>query len=331
MNSKLIRTLTLIGILLALLVTLLGAYTRLTDAGLGCPDWPKCYGNYVMPTDKDKLNIIQDHYPDAQIETFKAWTEMVHRYAAGILGLLIFAIFLVSFKNRKNISLKYPILLVGLVFFQAILGMWTVVFKLLPIVVVAHLFGGFFIFSLLVLFYLQENCSRIDELNPWRNWLIAGAVLVILQIFLGGMVSTNYAGLACVGFPTCNGNWIPNLEFSQGLFIIEPINGNYEGGVLSTAIRVLIQYIHRIMGMIILSFTMMLSILLLSLTQSSRVRYLTIGFALVVISQFILGVLNVLLLLPIWTAVLHNGFAAIMLALILSMVWFSGKSKINAF
>lgn len=327
MFAKVIKTLTITAIILALGVSMLGAFTRLTDAGLSCPDWPKCYGNFVLPKDKGKLRTIEQRYPDTPLEAKKAWTEMAHRYAAGFLGLLIFALLIISWRDERHLSLKYPLILTGLVIFQAILGMWTVVFKLFPIVVSAHLLGGFLIFVTLILFYCQQNMQKVSELITWRKTLIGGLVLIVLQIIMGGMVSTNYAGLACIGFPTCNGQLIPHIDFSQGQNIIKPIDGSYEGGVLSAPLRILIQYLHRFLGIIVVGYVLMTSILMFTLVESRKVHYLVLSLLVVVVLQFSLGVLNVILLMPVWTGVLHNCFAALTFALISVLVWTAGKNK----
>lgn len=333
MQLKALKILTTIAILLALGVSMLGSFTRLTDAGLGCPDWPRCYGRFILPKNGSDIEVIQRQYPSSVIESKKAWTEMAHRYAAGTLGFLIIVIFISSYLshhlsiNRKKVL---PSILLGLVIFQALLGMWTVTFKLMPIVVIGHLLGGFFIFVCLCLYRLQLSEYQSENLYPWRKWIIAALVLLLLQIILGGMVSANYAGLACIGFPTCNGSWVPNIDFSKGLYIVEPSNNNYQGGVLSYEARVLVQYVHRIFALFVSTYLIMLIILIKNLVKDNFVNFLMTCLVILIILQLAFGIINVVYLLPIWSGVLHNGCAALLLSILTLLLWLSCKKDKNA-
>ena len=155
-HNQVIKKLVFVSILLALVVVTLGAYTRLTHAGLGCPDWPTCYGLIDVPRTAEQIAVAEQAYPQRPVEIGKAWNEMIHRYFAGALGLLILAIALLSVKNRaQGTPLRLPLLILVIVIFQAALGMWTVTMKLMPIVVMAHLLGGFTTLCLLFLLYLK--------------------------------------------------------------------------------------------------------------------------------------------------------------------------------
>ena len=200
---------------LALFVVVLGAYVRLSDAGLGCPDWPGCYGTLTVPQSESAIAHAETAYPDQPVEANKAWKEMIHRYFAGTLGLLVLAIFVLGWRARKEIKVSpwLPTFLLILIVFQAALGMWTVTLLLKPVVVTAHLLGGMATLGLLTwlahrhLGIVSTGFSHADNLRFWARWAL---VILFLQIFLGGWTSTNYAALACTDFPTCHGVWMPS-------------------------------------------------------------------------------------------------------------------------
>lgn len=331
MSVKLLKRLATLALLLALSVVMLGAYTRLTDAGLGCPDWPGCYGRMILPAAGDELHRAQSKYPQIPIEQGKAWTEMAHRYAAGSLGLLIFVMAFMVFRLRRAghpLSWHLPALLFFLVLFQALLGMWTVTLKLLPVVVMAHLLGGMLIFSSLCRFRAQLSAWRTESLPAYRFWLSLAALLVFCQIALGGWVSANYAGVACVGFPSCNGNLWPSLHFSQGFNLFSPVGANYQGGLLESEARVSIQMVHRIGAVITALYLLSLSLIFLTRIKTPSGLFPAAVLVIILVStQFTLGVLNVLYLLPIQVAVAHNGVAALLLALLFTMLHFTRQRE----
>ena len=322
MSLKSIRIIAMSALILALFVVMLGAYTRLTDAGLGCPDWPGCYGRMVLPSATSELSHAQRQYPHILIEARKAWTEMAHRYAAGTLGLLIVLIGLsVLWRRFKDDSPLWvlPITLMLLVVFQAALGMWTVTLKLLPVVVMGHLLGGMLIFASLSYFSMQLNELRGKSLPRWRFAVTIGIVLVFCQIALGGWVSSNYAGVACIGFPRCNGQWFPALHFSQGFNLFSPVGANYQGGVLDNNVRMSIQFIHRLGALVAAGYVLVLAVGILRRVNVKALRFFAMLAAVLVLIQFLLGIANVVYLLPLWVAVLHNGVAALLLASMFSM------------
>ncbi len=307
------RQITKIALCLAVLVIMLGAYTRLTDAGLGCPDWPGCYGKIVLPSNQLELHKAQQIFPQAPIVAHKAWTEMAHRYIAGTLGLIIVILSTWGMIRRRH-NPKQPmavlILLIGVLIFQAALGMWTVTLKLLPVVVTAHLLGGMAIVGLLC-WLLQATKLALPPTEPelrLRPWIVAGVFIVIIQIFLGAWTSTNYAALACTGFPACNGFFPIHLEWRAAFDLISPIGPNYEGGRLAAEARVTIQMIHRYWAFITLFYLLPLSIVL-------RRKGWWIGSLLLV--QIGLGIVNVIKMLPLTIAVMHNGMAVLLLITLL--------------
>ena len=302
---------------------MLGAYTRLTDAGLGCPDWPGCYGRLVLPTQVGSLANAQLQFPQTTIEPRKAWTEMVHRYAAGslvVLVLLMGVIILIRYgrglKDSHSFPWVMPVVLIALLIFQAALGMWTVTLKLLPVVVIGHLLGGMLIVAGLCYFRMQLSAVVGQSLPKWRLGIGLGIVLVFCQIALGGLVSSQYAGLACIGFPRCNGVWWPTLKMSLGFDVLTSVGPNYQGGVLDNEARVTIQWIHRLGALMVSSVLLLLSTGILCRVTNKAVRRAALLSVVLVMSQVVLGIVNVLYLLPLWAAVLHNGVAALLLAVL---------------
>lgn len=328
MQNKLLRKTATCAVLLSLFVVMLGAYTRLTDAGLGCPDWPGCYGHLVLPSAKAGLMDAQTTYPQIPIESRKAWTEMVHRYAAGSLALLIFYIGFSMLRKRlqgNNVPWHLPAALLLLVIFQAALGMWTVTLKLLPVVVMGHLLGGMLIVACLSRLRLQISSIKGVNLPQWRPWLRLAVIIVFSQIALGGWVSSNYAGISCIGFPMCNGTWWPELHFAQGFNLFAPVGANYQGGLLDNDVRVTIQFIHRLGAVVTAIYILMLSLLMMFKAQTNYLKGTAVAMFLLVLVQFSLGILNVIYLLPISVAVAHNGVAALLLATVFSTLHFTRK------
>lgn len=320
-------------LLLTLMVIALGAYTRLTDAGLGCPDWPGCYGKLTAPMHDGHIAEAQAKFPDAQIEPHKAHNEMLHRYIAGLLGLCVLAIALVSLWIKKFRLLSGIILL--LVIFQAALGMWTVTLNLLPLVVLGHLLGGFALFTLLALLRVEIawdikiistnlNRSSVKKyLEPRLSLLLplgylAGLVLV-LQIALGGWTSSNYAAAVCYQLPICDAGW--NERFSlQSAFSLPLGHDTYEYGVLPYEARMSIHVLHRIGA--IVTLLLLGSFLFLcwyrAVTKTMRILAASMGFLLLL--QLTLGLVNIVAQLPLLNAVAHNLVAANLLMLTIIFV-----------
>lgn len=309
------------AMILALIVVMLGAYTRLTHAGLGCPDWPGCYGKLLVPTQVSEQIAVQKHYPTAPLETQKAWTEMIHRYVAGTLAVLIVVLNILAWRRHSDgIPRGLPAFLLGLIGFQAALGMWTVTLKLLPIVVMGHLLGGLLIFGGLVYLNLMLH-ARLPRFayTPSRFWLHLAVVIVFCQIALGGWVSANYAGLACVGFPQCNGQWLPLLNWKSGFQFWSTLGINYQGGVLDSASRMAIQMVHRIGAFITVVYLFGLAVGLLKKINTSYMRNSVMAVLVLLFAQFALGIINVIHMLPLWAAVAHNGMAALLFASVLNL------------
>lgn len=327
-NSSISYRLSLIALLLAGCVVLLGAYTRLVDAGLGCPDWPGCYGFLTVPETPEDVKTAESVFPHAPVEAEKAWAEMVHRYFAGTLSLLIAVLAVLAIKNRNDEtqSLLLPLLLLGTVMFQAALGMWTVTMGLLPVIVMGHLLGGFTTLSLLLLLYLNILHGNAPAVrSPLRTSALIAVVIVAMQITLGGWTSANYAAIICSDFPTCQGLWIPPLDLSGALQISSHGVTSYLGGHLGNDARVTIQWMHRLGALITSVFVLAL---VLNLLMQGWLRF---GgwLLLLLVTQILLGISNVVFSLPLAVAVAHNGVAALLLLSLLALVHYLGLTKLT--
>jgi cytochrome c oxidase assembly protein subunit 15 len=315
------RNLILATLVLALGVVSLGAYVRLSDAGLGCPDWPGCYGKVTPHHAADAINAELAERPDGPVSHAKAWKEMVHRYFAGTLGLLVLGIALLAWRGQgaSGAGSGLPMLLLGLVVIQALLGMWTVTQLLKPLVVTAHLLGGMATLALLLWLWLRERGrighvyhARIDHL---RTGALFGLALVVTQIALGGWVSTNYAALACTDFPLCQGVWMPLMEFEPGFTLHRELGETATGELLPLTALTAIHWVHRVMALVV---TLYLGWLALRLLRAPGYAGMGLAIGALLALQVSLGIGNVLSSLPLALAVAHNTGAALLLA---GMVW----------
>ncbi len=314
------RPLLLAATLLAFAVVTLGAYVRLSDAGLGCPDWPGCYGQLVgVPHAAHERAAADAAFPDRPLVAHKAWKEMVHRYCAGTLGLLIALIAALAWRQRRVLgqSPALPTLLAGIVVFQALLGMWTVTERLKPMVVSAHLLGGMTTLALLVWLLLRQRPRA--QVPPAEGLMLPAAMallVVAMQIALGGWVSSNYAALACSDFPTCLGAWLPEMDFAAAFQLHRDLGQNADGTLLSNAALTAIHWSHRCGALIVALLVGRLAFLLSCRPNWGRWGLL-LGVALGV--QIAVGIANVLLLLPLPLAVAHNAGAAFLLCVTLAL------------
>lgn len=315
------KRLTFYATLLALIVVSFGAYTRLTDSGLGCPDWPGCYGTLSVPESIDQIEKAQAVYPDSPVEIEKAWIEMIHRYIAGILGIMILVIAFMSIRLREqiNYSLKWPFFLLGLVIFQAALGMWTVTLLLKPAVVTSHLLGGMSVLGILT-FLMHRNYGTHREnfvSNKYERKIIRfSLVLLFIQIALGGWTSTNYAALACTDYPTCHGSLVPEMDFYNAFTIFRELGVTSIGEPLSLEALHAIQWVHRIGAIVLLVYLLFVAYILKVNQGFNMWRNVLI---LVISLQFIIGIANLLLHLPIVLATLHNLGAALLVVILVGI------------
>ncbi len=293
---------------LTLVVVVLGAWVRLTDAGLGCPDWPGCYGAMVVP--------------ETAADSGKAWREMIHRYAAGALGLLVFAVAAMAWRKRRvgGHPVKVPLAIAVLIVFQALLGMWTVTLLLKPVVVMAHLLGGLTVLALLWWLLLHSaGAPAVATPVAVRRLAVAALVVVAAQIALGGWTSANYAALACPDFPTCQAEWWPDADFGEGFVVWRGLGTNYEGGVLDLDGRTAIHLAHRIGAVLTFVFVgaLALTLLLRARERALRVAASAVGIAL--LAQLTIGVLTVVKGVPLSLAVMHNAGAAVLLLAVVAL------------
>lgn len=332
MTLSMLRKILNFAILLAFCVVMLGAYTRLTDAGLGCPDWPGCYGHLVLPHQSQALNHAQALYPELPIESVKAWTEMAHRYLAGsLLALVVLILALLGFHPnfKKRVHLIPIFTVIGLMIFQALLGMWTVTLKLLPIVVMGHLLGGFLILASLAAIRFQLMRARLLNDLGARVLIGLGFILTFLQVALGGWVSSNYAGISCLGFPTCNGLWAPALHLKDAFDVFHTIGLNYQGGLLDVDARMTIAWVHRLGAMVVWVYWFLTSIYLGLKIKNSAFRMGLYLLQFLLLLQISLGVINVVWMLPLFAAVLHNGVGASILVTILYLFHLTAGGRIE--
>ena len=362
-----------LAVALTLCVVVFGAFVRLSDAGLSCPDWPTCYGRAAWPQAASEAN---DHAASAirPFETHKAWREQVHRMLAGTLGVLVLLLAVLAARKRRYgiaqivvasllVAAAIPLYMRGehgaasalailgeiillfaalrwsntdlartgaltlaVIIFQALLGMWTVTWLLKPIVVMGHLLGGLTTFALLA-WMAWRAIGRpiiVVEAAALKRWVIAGLLLLGLQIALGGWVSANYAALSCGAgswsadnFPKCVGQWWPPHDFREGFVLWRGVGVDYEGGVLDGASRIAIQMAHRIVAVVVGLYLLAFAARLL---YTPGMRGWSTALIVLVLAQISLGILNVKLALPLHVAVAHNAGAALLLFVLVSLL-----------
>jgi heme a synthase len=326
LENKLALRITYVATLLAFIVILLGASTRLKDAGLGCPDWPGCYGQAIVPQQ------LSTHFNGQTLNTSKAWAEMIHRYAAATLVLLIVAASILILHKRKlpNQPVKIAFFLLSLLLFQGLLGKWTVTLRLHPLIVMSHLLGGLGLLSLLWILILHLTpffkTAPTDQEKKLRPWAIIGLCFVVTQIILGGWTSSHYAAFVCPDFPSCQGQWWPPMNFSEGFHLDMNFNKNFEGGLLSNQARTAIQMCHRI-GALLTTLYLIFLAWKLKITNNKGILQLISHLLLLVLGlQISLGILNIIWLLAFPIAVAHNAVAAILLLLLVSLNTYTSRT-----
>ena len=320
-----IKNLSLFGICLAFVVIALGAWTRLVDAGLGCPDWPGCYGFVVFPTNEAEIALAEARYPTFPYDINKAIPEVVHRYFAAALGFLAIIMVYYSFKQNENKNIRRWTM--GLLIFiccQGLFGYLTVSLLLLPIIVTAHLFGGFTTLTLFFLIFLMSGKFDIlEKMAIPKLKTIAGIALAVLlfQIFLGVWTSTNYASLACADFPTCQGTYMPEMDFKNGFNLNQEVGPNYLYGLLDNPSRVAIHYSHRVSAILVA----VVFLILISKLWFSNAAPLASTIGILLLTQISLGIINVVYVLPLYVAIAHNLVAALLLLAIFTVNYLAWK------
>lgn len=364
-STKILGGLALLAALFAFGLVMFGAFVRLSNAGLSCPDWPTCYGQAAWPTHAHEIAKADAAFPGRPFETHKAWREQVHRMLAGTLGFAVLGMALIAAWRRRwavlsivaaavlaavgvalymhgmyvassvlsVLAIALPlasavrlgfcgarrasVLVLAVIIFQAMLGMWTVTLLLKPIVVMGHLLGGLTTFALLAWAALRYRGVGADDDSyaSLRKLVVIGLVLLSLQIALGGWTSSNYAALACgTDFPKCLGQWAPPTDYQQGFVLWRAIGVNYEGGVLDMAARSAIQITHRLGALVVFLYLGWLA----HKTARRGLRRYGIAIAVTLVAQVVLGISNVHFGLPLWVATAHNGMAAALLFTLLA-------------
>lgn len=314
-KKNLLAPLAFFASLFAFCVIGLGAFTRLIDAGLGCPDWPGCYGRWIVST--GAIPFV----------AYKAWAEMIHRYFVSGLSFFILSIMILILSQKKyrtHSNLIFITILFFLLIYQILLGQWTVTLQLMPIIVTQHLLGGFFILAIVWLIYLNNKkpvlSTAINEKKSLLFFASLGLVILVCQITLGAWTSTHYAALSCPDFPFCTSHTFFPMHFKEAFTVSSQPGINYEGGILSITTRQTIQMTHRLGAMILtlylLFFFVMATIKLKQSMELMKPLHSMMGLLLV---QLCLGMTMVLFKLPLAVAISHNLIAA---ALLLSLVTF---------
>jgi len=325
MNIFTTKILSILGVFLAFIVIGLGAWTRLADAGLGCPDWPGCYGFVTFPTTSQEIAMAEQLYPDSPVEIDKIIPEVVHRYFAASLGLLAIFLLFISIKEKKHVLTSS--LLLAIIIGQGIFGYLTVSLKLHPLIVTTHLFGAMITTSIFLIIFLRslKLQHNFQILKANRQIIIIGFVLIIFQIFLGAWTSTNYAARACLDLPYCQGELIPNTNFKEAFNLFQTIGPNYLFGQMSNEARVAIHVTHRIGAIVVFLY----SLFLIFKLKSKETLPVIVAFGAILFLQVFLGVNNVLSHLPLWNAVAHNIFG-VMLFLCMIVIMYLSYRKVDA-
>lgn len=316
--------------LLGFCVVVLGAYVRLSAAGLGCPDWPGCYGHATV-VGAEQSAAAQAAYPNRPLQAGKAWREMTHRYAAGTLVLIIvlLAAFAIATREARIVPPRYALALFGIVILQAVLGMLTVTLLLKPLIVTLHLLFGLTTLGLMWWLFLslpRKHWGAVHPAGPDQGAGIRALVVFALcvlgvQIALGGWTSSNYAAVACPDFPKCQNAWWPHADYGNAFVLWRGLSINFEGGVLDNPARVAIHLTHR-MGALVTALVLGTTALVtLARTRQSAPRFAAIAVLVALVLQLSIGITMVLRGFPLWLATAHNAGAALLLMATLALAW----------
>lgn len=310
-----IRKLALFSLLLTFVVVVLGAYVRLNDAGLGCPDWPGCYGQLSPHHAQDEIKAAHAADEHGPVSMHKAWKEMIHRYFASTLGFLSLVMAILAWRRWRSqgISPGQLFALFGLVCLQGAFGAWTVTFKLMPAVVSTHLLLG--LATLGTLTWIVQRETGVARHAAGTRLAFAARlafVLLAIQIALGGWVSTNYAALACPDFPTCQNAWLPAMDFGNAFEILRELGRTATGALLSSAAMTAIHWSHRLGAILVGAYLLVFGFCLM---RHEALRGLAVLLMVTVLTQIALGIVNVVFALPLGVAVAHNGVAALLVVI----------------
>jgi cytochrome c oxidase assembly protein subunit 15 len=327
------RRAAMLAAILCAIVVVVGAWVRLTNAGLGCPDWPGCYGHIHPGQLVDRVAEINADNPARPFDYQKALNEMVHRYIVGALGILVLGLAALSVWNRRDPAQPrvLPWVLVVLLVFQALLGMWTVTLLLKPLIVTLHLLGGLATFALLWWLALPPEHRELKAAErPVRRLAIAAFAVLVAQIALGGWTSTNYSAAACADFPACHGKWWPDMDFKSGFVLWRGLGIDYEGGVLDTPARVAIHYSHRL-GAYLTGLVLLLLVLgAWRRAQTALTRGAATAVLVAVALQITIGMNLIWQGWPLWLGTSHNaGAVLLVLAMIALLRYLSPRAEVG--
>ena len=328
-----LAALTALTLFLTFDLIVFGAFTRLSDSGLGCPDWPGCYGQASPLGARADIHAVQAATPGGPVTWSKAWIEMIHRYLAMTVGVLIMAMTAVAWLARQRLPISpwWPTLTLVWVIVQGLFGKYTVMLKLYPAIVTLHLVGGL---VLLVLLAVQHGRLKAQPLALPPRLRRAGMVvagLLALQIVLGGWVSSNYAVLACTGFPQCNGQWWPEMDASNGFTLLRGLGEAGTDGARTLAALVAVHMAHRLMALVAVTALLALALALwrARAAQASLARF-GLGLLLLVLAQVASGLSNVVLGWPLGAALGHSAGAAGLTLLMALLLTRSAPAAVNA-
>ncbi|MGV8804018.1 MAG: COX15/CtaA family protein [Polaromonas sp.] len=343
--AKRLRVLTLVTLFLTFDLVIFGSFTRLTDSGLGCPDWPGCYGSASPVGAQLHIEAAQSAMPTGPVTHSKAWIEMIHRYLATGVGVLILTLTLVTGLARRDeqrqrsgadeqspsatLSLWWPALTLAWVCLQGAFGALTVTMKLFPAIVTLHLLGGLVLLALLraqsVRYGQAQEGTQPVVLTPaLRRFMVTAFALLWLQMALGGWVSTNYAVLACTDFPACQGSFWPVMDFSQGFALWRELGAGHDGANISFQALTAIHYVHRLAAYVVFAVLLLLA---LQLHRVPTLRQQAGALAALTLLQAATGLSNVVLDWPLVAAVAHTGGAAALVVVLTGLV-FSSRSSV---
>ncbi|MDC6292349.1 COX15/CtaA family protein [Ralstonia pseudosolanacearum] len=325
------RKLVWITAFLTLDLIMFGSFTRLTDSGLGCPDWPGCYGTSNPFHARDDIHAAQAAMPSGPVTWMKAWIEMTHRYFALALGVLIITLVVLAWAKRRELrqSPWYATAVLGLVCLQGAFGAWTVTLKLQPAIVVTHLLLGMSLLAALIWLGCKNDAPRLVDGRgaSLRVPAAIGLALLVAQIALGGWVSTNYAVLACTDFPLCNGQWVPPMDFAHGFTFWRELGRTAGGDFISHDALVAIHWTHRVFAAVVLGYLAWLGLRARRVAGIARVATVLLT---VLAAQLATGLSNIVLGWPLLAAVAHNGGAALLLLLMVRLHYLIGLAQARA-
>ncbi|MHA6848005.1 COX15/CtaA family protein [Ralstonia syzygii] len=325
------RKLVWVTAFLTLDLIMFGSFTRLTDSGLGCPDWPGCYGTSNPFHARDDIHAAQAAMPSGPVTWMKAWIEMTHRYFALALGVLIITLVVLAWAKRRELKQSpwYATAVLGLVCLQGAFGAWTVTLKLQPAIVVTHLLLGMSLLAALIWLGCKNDAPRLVDSRgaSLRVPAAIGLALLVAQIALGGWVSTNYAVLACTDFPLCNGQWVPPMDFAHGFTFWRELGRTASGDFISHDALVAIHWTHRVFAAIVLNYLAWLGLRARRMAGIARVATVLLA---VLAVQLATGLSNIVLGWPLLAAVAHNGGAAVLLLLMVRLHYLIGLAQARA-